>query len=128
MIAVGDEIKNCHGNISVVTEVQVGKYGIFIREQFEHIEGWAYFPYELPPCKSTDDWYNWRHRGTTTLPSGVKVGDVCGSHFDTPKLDSVVDCDERWEHTILAMEAAGTTFPIQSIILEELMDRRSDHK
>ena len=113
IIEVGDEITNVSGEKSTIIEVQIGKYGIFIQEQYPGTTGQAYFPYELPPGEPTWDWYNWRHRGTTTLVDGTKIGDVSMGRFNTIG-NSVEEYDKEWERTLETMrleQMSGTHTP-----------------
>ncbi|KKN81758.1 hypothetical protein LCGC14_0316700 [marine sediment metagenome] len=132
MIAIGDIVTNDRGSQARITEVHKGKCGILVYGEFTpdgELYG-TYFPYELVPATKetifgeTPEMWLW---GYTTLPSGVRLGSVAwechGPRTKETIAITVEELDERWSRTSLpAYTSSG------SISLEELMDRRSDHK
>ena len=128
MIEVGDTVINPRGDKATITEVISGKHGILLHGKF-HTTDYKIFQTfcvpELPPTSEKNGepvyWVNDVGIGYITLPNGIKIGTMAWRQYHGGfHIVTVAECDAMWK---AAVEAAP--IPMQSISLEELMDRRS---
>ncbi len=115
VVEVGGIIVVDTGDKLRITQVDIGKYGILwhaLKEPEDDGEVYsAYAPPELPaPDARVEDWYGWAMYGSTALPSGALIGDVC--LWNSDDRDTVEEYDAEWERTIKAMK--GSPEPMQS--------------
>lgn len=100
LINVGDEVKTNWDEAVIVSQVVVGKYGLLVLGKFDNDMSYReYFPYELPPCEETLNWYGWGERSFTTIATGQKLGGVCFWSYDL-RPRTIEEYDAEWERTI----------------------------